>query len=372
MTRIGIDARKLGDGGIGRYVLELLRRLPALAPDVRWVALATARGRELLAAESLLDRLEVIDVRARGYSLQEHVELGRVASAARLDLLHVPHYVLPALASRPLAVTVHDLIHWRLPRTRMHALYVRALLALVRARARVVLTPSQSVAQDLIALARIPDARVRVVPNGVDADFWGADVAADAIASFARERALGAPGWVLNVTNGLPHKGLDLLLECWRDHRDLPRLVLAGRGSDAAAVRTQVVRSGVDVARVASLGELSEHDLRLAYRGAAAVVVASRLEGFGLPALEAMAAAVPVVAADAGALPEVVADAGLLFPVSSVACLASALYRSMPGSDLVERRERIRRGLARAREFSWDRTAHETEAAYRAALRWRT
>jgi len=85
-----------------------------------------------------------------------------------------------------------------------------------------------------------------------------------------------------------------------------------------------------------------------------------------------MAAGVPVLAAEAGALPEVVGDAGLIFAVDSVACLLSALYRSVPGSDLVGRQERIRRGLARAREFSWDRTAQETNAAYGAALRWRT
>ena len=120
------------------------------------------------------------------------------------------------------------------------------------------------------------------------------------------------------------------------------------------------------------LGELAERELRAAYRGAAVVVVASRLEGFGLPALEAMAAGVPVVAARAGALPEVVADAGVLFPVDSVACLRRALYRFMPGSDLVGREELIRRGLARAREYTWDRTAQETYAAYERALRSHT
>jgi len=370
MPRIGIDARKLTDGGIGRYLTELLRRLPALDPGTSFVALASPSGCARIARELAAPNLETVEVRARGYGLREHVELGRVPRAADLDLLHVPHYVLPATAHCPIVVTVHDLIHWRLPRTAAHRAYVRLLLALVRARARVVLTPSHAVARDLESLARISTRRIRVVPNGVDATFWGADLPSDGPEGFALARGLVAP-YVLNVTNGLPHKGLVPLLAAWRQVGDL-QLVLAGRGSDGAGVRAELARSGLPPGRVAVLGELSDEDLRLAYRGAAAVVVASRLEGFGLPALEAMAAGVPVLAAEAGALPEVVGDAGLIFAVDSVACLLSALYRSVPGSDLVGRQERIRRGLARAREFSWDRTAQETNAAYGAALRWRT
>jgi glycosyltransferase involved in cell wall biosynthesis len=370
MPRIGIDARKLDDGGIGRYVTELLRRLPALDPDARFVALASPEGCARLARELAAPNLETMVVRAGGYGLREHVELGRISRAARLDLLHVPHYVVPATVRCPVVVTVHDLIHWRLPRSAVHAAYVRLLLGLVRLRARVVLTPSHAVARDLEQLARVPADRIRVVPNGVDAAFWGASLSAEAAAAFAARRGL-AGAYVLNVTNGLPHKGLDLLLAAWRQVADL-QLVLAGRGSDGAAVRAGIARAGLASDRVRVLGELGDDELRLAYRGAAAVVVASRLEGFGLPALEAMAAGVPVAAAEAGALPEVTGDAGLLFPVDSVACLLSALYRSVPGSDLVGRQERIRRGLARAREFSWDRTAQETHAAYGLALHRRT
>lgn len=371
MPRIGIDARKLADGGIGRYVGELLRRVPALDPGATFVALASPRDCARIARTCAAPNLETVVVRSGGYGLREHLELGRVARASRLDLLHVPHYVLPATVGCPVVVTVHDLIHWRMPRSALHAAYVRALLRLVRSRARLVLTPSAAVAADLESLARIPRQRLRVVPNGVDAAFWGAELPPGAAASFAAQRGLVAP-YVLNVTNGLPHKGLDLLLRAWRSAAADLQLVLAGRGSDGAAVRAQVARAALPPGRVAVLGELDEHELRLAYRGAAAVVVASRLEGFGLPALEAMAAGVPVVAAEAGALPEVVQGAGLLFPVDSVACLLSALYRSVPGSDLVGRQEKIRRGLARARELSWDRTAQETHAAYGVALHRRT
>jgi len=362
IRRIGIDARKLHDGGIGRYVRELLRRLPGLAPETRFVALVTPRGAADVRALGA-PNLEARVVHARGYSLAEHVEVARAAHAAGLDLLHVPHYVVPAGARGPLVVTVHDLIHWRLPKTPLHRLYCRVALALVRRRARLVLAPSRAVARDLCGLAGIPEARVVVIPNGVEPP---SALGPEDVTAFARRAGLRTP-YALNVTNGLPHKGLDLLLEAWRDVTGL-QLVLAGQGADRAAVRARLASAALPEGAVVALGELSEQDLALAYRGAATAVVASRLEGFGLPALEAMAAGVPVVAADAGALPEVVGDAGLIFPVDSVACLRRALYRLMPGSDPAEREGLIHRGLARAREFTWKRTAQETYAAYERAL----
>jgi glycosyltransferase involved in cell wall biosynthesis len=118
-----------------------------------------------------------------------------------------------------------------------------------------------------------------------------------------------------------------------------------------------------------ALGALSDADLRLAYAGAAAVAVPSRHEGFGLPALEAMAVGAPVVASDAGGLPEVVGDAGVVVPTGSVAALTGALYRLAFEFHRTEREGLIQRGLIRARQFPWDRSARATCAAYEQALR---
>ena len=116
------------------------------------------------------------------------------------------------------------------------------------------------------------------------------------------------------------------------------------------------------------LGGISERELWLAYHGARVAVVASRLEGFGLPALEAMAAGTPVVVTDGGALPEVVGDAGTVVPTESVASMRASLYRIAFEIDPEERAGLVKRGVERARLYSWERVARATFAAYEQAL----
>jgi glycosyltransferase involved in cell wall biosynthesis len=362
--RIGIDARKADDGGIGRYVREILARVPEILPRAEF--LVAARVGTAARLRQIAPDARVVEVRARGYSIGEHVELPRVFDEAGCDLVHVPHYVLPLGLRSPVVVTVHDLIHRRLPRSPLHGLYARALLALVRRRAALVLAPSQAVAADLETLVGVARTRIRVVPHGVaDAFLAGGPPPPAEIDAFCSQRGLRRP-YVLNVTNGLPHKGLDVLLAALAGLPELS-LVLGGTGSDRPAVRRKVSAARLHRSPLL-LGELSDGELRLAYGGAAVVAAPSRYEGFGLPALEAMAAGAPVVAAAAGGAREVVGDAGVLVPPGSVACLERALYRIAFELHPTEREGLIQRGLIRAGQFPWDRAARATCVAYEQAI----
>lgn len=367
MARIGFDARKLADGGIGRYVREILARVPALLPDAEFVAAVPRGATARLAA--IAPAVRAVEVGAPGYSLREHVEIARALGRERCALVHFPHYVVPLLL-RPaaLVVTVHDAIHVRHPRTPFHSLYARAMLGVVRRRAAMVLVPSDSVRRDLAAIAGIAGPRVAVVPNGVADAFLAGPIPSPAeIAAFERAHGL-VPPWVLQVTNGLPHKGLDVLLGALRG---LPGvgLALAGSGARGAAVSATLARRGPGGGRPpALLGEIPDRDLRVAYRAATAVVVPSLDEGFGLPALEAMAAGGVVVATRAGGLAEACGDAAISGPPGSVEWLQGALYRVAFGLERTERAALIDRGRQRAAEFPWDRAARATGEAYRRLL----
>lgn len=372
MLRIGLDARMLQYGGIGRYIGELLEGYPELVRNEEIVVLA--HPRDHVEVRRRAPGIEIIPVFAPIYSITEHVEIAWRLRKAELDLLHVPHYVPPYGVRCPLVVTVHDLIHLHFPRSRLHEMYCRRMMAEVRKRVALVLTPSRAVAAELEEIVGIEPERIRVVYNGVSENFAAPSEGPEVEAFWRRLRL--EPPYLLNVTNGLPHKGLWTLLEAFRDLlpeviREDPRglrLVLAGQGSDRPEVFDEIAACGLPEDTVLPLGGLSEREMRMAYASATAVVVASDHEGFGLPALEGMAAGVPVVASDAGGLPEVVGDAGLLFPAGSVAHLREALYTVAVELRGDQRDDFVRRGVDQAARFSWEGTARSTLAAYERAL----
>lgn len=363
--RIGIDARKIRDGGIGRLITELLARLPTDAPDSDFVAFAHPRDFGALAG--LNRELEILPLRARGYNPLAELELPIAARRAGLDLLHMPHYPIPLWVPCRLVVTVHDLIHLRFPRTQLHARYCSHMLDRVRRQADVVLTVSHAVASDLETVAGIEPERLRVVANGVAPSFFESeDIRDEDVDIFARRLHLSRP-YAINVTNGLPHKGFDLLLGAMRQIRGL-QLVFVGHGSDRSGVDEMIAAAGLGAERVHVLGSVSEREMRLLYRGARLAVVASRYEGFGLPALEAMAAGVPLVATKVGGLPEVVGDAGVLVETESIAPLAQAIYSLAFEMGDGQRDRLIADGRERAKRFSWSKAVRLTAAAYRQAL----
>ncbi|MFP6664011.1 MAG: glycosyltransferase family 1 protein [Deltaproteobacteria bacterium] len=363
--RVGIDARRIHDGGIGRYIREHLSWLPQEAPDCDFVALVNPRDESM--AVGISRGLEVQTLRASGYNPLANIELPMVAKRLGLDLLHVPHYPIPVRLPCRLVVSVHDLIHWRFPRTRFHALYCKRMLERVRRQADLVLTVSEAVAEDLHSMAGIEESRVRVIANGVAASFAGASaIGKDETQVLLRRLRLKSP-YAVNVTNGQPHKGVDLLIGAMRRIRGL-QLVLLGQDSDRAEVRAMVAAAGLGEERICILGTVSEREMLMLYSGARLAVVASRYEGFGLPALEAMAAGVPLVATRAGGLPEVVGQAGILVDSDSIAPLAQAIYNLAFEMNDSQRESLVAEGRERAKRFTWRRTVRLTAAAYRRAM----
>ncbi len=315
--RVGIDARKISDFGIGTYIRGLLRELdyvvfaPKNAPVPR--------------------NLEHVIVDAPHYSIRELITLGRAADRAKLDLFHAPHYVVP-FTSVPVAVTIHDLIHLHQPqRNPLAPLYARTMIRRAIRKAAVVLTVSEAVKRDLEAFGA---SNVVVTPNGID----------EAFSPIAMERT-----HFLYVGNDKPHKNVDTLVEAAGEHA----LILVG-----APFERFRHRPNIDVR-----GFVSNEELVRLYRSAIALVMPSHEEGFGLPAAEAMACGTAVITSLAPALVEITGDAALHVDARDVDALAHAMRRVANDAQL---RERLAsRGIERARAFTWKRCAELTLAAFR-------
>jgi glycosyltransferase involved in cell wall biosynthesis len=331
--RIGIDCRKIADYGIGTYIRGLLHALVKLGSD-EYVAF----GGSGIAA-SLPSGVEHVVVDAPHYSIRELLAMGRAADAARLDLFHAPHYVVPRMRT-PFVVTIHDLIHLR-RRNPFARTYAWAMIRRAVTNSQRVLTVSNAVADEI---RQRFGGNVVVAPNGVDAIF-----------NASGSRAGGR--YFLYVGNDKRHKNVDRLVDAFAFVRrqEPMNLVLAGADFKRLAARDGVLLAGF----------VPQEQLASLYRGAIALVLPSIEEGFGLPAAEAMASGTAVITSTSSALMELTADAAMHVPAKSVATIADAMLRMV--RDAPMRAMLIDRARRRIADFTWERCARLTRDAYRAA-----
>jgi glycosyltransferase involved in cell wall biosynthesis len=312
--------------------------------------------------------------------LLERLAFTRAARRARAELVFEPavYSYFPLRPGQRSVVCFHDTIAESFPRLvfpdRRSEWAWRAKSWLAARQATRVMTVSAASRDALAAAYRLPPGRIDVVTEGADARFRPAGDRAALERDLAR---LGVPRgrpFFLFVGGISPHKNLATLLDGFagllRD--DDATLVLAGDRqaggflADSAALETKVRADERLRARVVWTGHVGEDDLVALYQGARALVLPSLLEGFGLPALEAMSCGIPVAASRAGALPEVVGEAGLLFEPTDATALASALRRLLRDDDLVATLSA--RALERAAGFSWARGAELAAESFAQAL----
>lgn len=290
-----------------------------------------------------------------------------------LDVFHSTNYFLP-LFLRPgvkAVATVHDLIPLKFPhftprawKTRLHPLFRRILSRSVK-RADRVITVSGHTRRDLVADLDLPEEKIAVVYNGIDRAYRPLG---EAESRERIDRRLGFAGsFLLYVGRFDPYKNVVGLIRAFerflRGRSDGPRLVLAGHPDPRYPQAKAAVFELQLGSRVVFLDGVEEEELVALYNRARILVLPSLYEGFGLPPLEAMACGTPVIVSDRGSLPEVVGEAGMIVDPDNPTALASAIGDLWDSDEL---RSSLReRGLVRAAEFSWKRTAEETLEVYR-------
>lgn len=350
--------------GIGRYVSNLVPRLAQEVALVTWVA----PGDED-AARAAWPGVEVQPCPAPLFSLAEQAFWHATLPRAGLRLFHAPHLNAPLWPGVRLVATVHDLIPLHHPgttRRRLGTAYVRAMAHLVPRIARRILTHSQATRNDLVTRCGLDPTRVCVVPLAAAPGFF--DAPGEGAIKAVRTR-FGIPGpFVLYTGQWKRYKNLETLIAAFarvRDDHPDARLVLAGReDADAPHVPGAIAAHGLD-RDVVKTGEVDDETLRALYGAATAFAFPSRMEGFGLPPLEAMAAGTPVVCSDAPSLDEAVGDAAWRVPVEEAGAWANALSALLAQPPL--RAAWAERGRTQAFLRSWDDVARDTLQAYRDA-----
>jgi glycosyltransferase involved in cell wall biosynthesis len=364
-VRIAIDARKLHDFGIGTYIRNLLKYLAILDRETEFVLLCRPQDTEVV--ERLGPNFRAVAESSRPYSLAEQVMVPARLLTQNVSLFHEPHYVLPPLVPCRAIVTIHDCIHLMFPQylpNRFAYAYARANLWAATKRAERILTVSETSKADILRYCDVPAERIIVVYNAID-DRFAAPTDDEAVERVRERYQLFGP-FALYVGNIKPHKNLERLIDAFNlvrrgGYERLELLIIGDQISKYPRLRRAVDRYKLHK-HVRFLGFVADDTLAALYRLATVFVFPSLYEGFGLPPLEAMASGTPVVTSNRSSLPEVVGDAAVLVDPYSAASIAEGIQRVLGDSDL--RRTLVARGLARARQFSWESSIRRIHEVY--------
>ncbi len=337
--------------GIGTYTREVLAAMLGRRPQDRLTVYLPPGAVQPLNHPHLAWR-EIPATRFAGRHLQWPGRIRRLGAAAFFG----PAGQLPlGSVGCPAAITIHDLAIYRNPAwfPGRQPLSTRVLVPRSIRRADSLIAVSQNTAGDLMEMFGIPSERITVIPHGVSRAFRPMDP--DQLAA-ARAR-LGLPKrFVLFVGTIEPRKNLLTLLEAWAMLPQRPPLVVAGGwGWRYEEIQARLERLG-DGVRL--LGGVQPEDLPALYNLATCLAHPAWYEGFGLTPLEAMACGIPVIASSTSSLPEVVGDAGILVDPADASAWTRALARVLGDPDAAA--DMRRRGIVRAAEFTWERTAEAT------------
>jgi glycosyltransferase involved in cell wall biosynthesis len=344
-------------GGIGRYTKSLIKALPK--DEITLYTFGCTQPN--LDAPPRYKRISKLNFRLE-YELWHRFRSRDIDCEG--DLIHALSLAIPPSKSRPLAVTVHDIAFLRHPGAfpRRGISFHSKGLEIARKEAAAIIVPSRFTHDELVKEG-IDPSRIHVIPHGIDIE---TDV--DSSNDSEVVSTLGVPQrYVLAVGTIEPRKNLPLLvraIDSLRNRGENLALVLVGpRGWGEV--------KDLDKDFVYEVGQVSDEILNALMRQAIVYCIPSVYEGFGMPALEAMARQTAVIASAVSSLPEVVGDAGVLLDPLDSSAWANAIERM--SSDEQYRKEQAHRGLVRAKSFTWESSARAHVAAYREALRlWRT
>jgi glycosyltransferase involved in cell wall biosynthesis len=364
--RIGVNALYLIPGQVGGteiYLRNLLDALVLRFPAHEYFVFTNAEtGRDLGPSSSSI-HVRPQDIRATSRPLRliwEQTQLPVEAHSLKLDCMLNPGFTAPALAPCPNVTVFHDLQHKRHPEyfRRFDLPAWQFFLWLSMRRSRVLIADSAATKADILHYYSIPEERIRVVPLGVEQEFF----------EIGGQRGATEP-FLLCTSTLHPHKNLERLIRAFDTfrirHRDFKLVVTGVRGFHTEPLERLVAELGCS-GSVEFTGWLERTKLYHLFLKAHAFLYPSTFEGFGLPVVEAMAAGIPLGCSDIEPLRSITGDAALRFDPEDTGAIVHAMHQLT--EDEMLRASLTQAGRARAAEFTWDACARGTLEAIYAAI----
>lgn len=367
---IGIDARFWNETGVGRYTRNLIKELQKIDNKNTYTLFSTSKN--ISSIQKVLNNTNFTIKKAdiRWHTINEQVSLPRILEKENLDLMHFPYFSVPIFYKLPYVITIHDLIlhHFptgeasTLPLPIYHLKHAGYKLIIEKAakNAEKIIAVSNATKNEIIDHLFIPEEKIVVIHEGVDTKLQTKDI---------KDRE-GKTNHLLHVGNLYPHKNMNRLLDalriCVEKKLDI-KLVIVGRKDYFYQKFYEKVRQGGLDDYVVFKGEVSDEELANLYQTSLATIIPSLMEGFGLPALEAMNNNCLVLVSNIPSLKEVCADAAIYFEPLDSSDIAKKIEQllSLP---VGERNEKLRIGYNRTKLFSWEKMGRETLNVYESCL----
>jgi glycosyltransferase involved in cell wall biosynthesis len=358
--------------GLGRYAQELTAALLALDHENEYIAFYMRAAEAQV--DPPVDHLPHLttNLSAKPWRMSALLaHLTRFPQDRRfpdVDLFHATDHLLPRLSRVKSVFTLHDLIFRFYPETHkpLNRWFLTLMMPLFLRAAEAVIAVSESTKRDAVRLYGLDEAKIKVIYEGVNPRFCAAPPEA---ISVVRQKYGLAGSFILSVGTIEPRKNLTAVLEAYRALRDWGgefKLVIVGqKGWLYEGFFRRLRELGLED-KVIFPGFVPDEDLPALYSAADLFVFPSLYEGFGLPALEAMACGAPVITSNTASLPEVTGDAALLVDPNNTEALIQAMKSVLENRQL--RDELQAKGPKQAAKFNWENAARETLAVYASVL----
>lgn len=377
MSSIGIDytAAYEQGGGIGRYVRELVTALSKLDITYQYSLLvsgaSSASSLPTFPSNYTWKPTRVTPKWLARIWHRAYVPLPVEVFTGRLDLFHATDFVLPpTLPHVSTLLTVHDLSFVRVPESASASLksYLDVVVPRSVHRATHVLADSQATKDDLVSLYSVPDSKVTVLLSGVDSRFFN-PISSSVLMTTRNKYLDDSFPYIFCVGTVQPRKNyarlIQSLAQLRRQRMDIHLVIAGGKGWLENPIYKTIIDTHMKEF-VHFIGFVDDIDLPALYRNATCVAFPSLYEGFGLPILESMASGIPVLTSNVSSLPEVAGDAAIMVDPYDLDAITNGLQRLIEDETL--RNSLIEKGLARAHEFTWEKSARQLLGVYQNLL----
>jgi glycosyltransferase involved in cell wall biosynthesis len=368
--KIGIDCRLWNETGIGRYTRNLVLNLQRIDKNNKYVLFVLSKDKEEIKSTLKDNEFKLVDANIKWHTLDEQINFPQLINQENLDLMHFPYFSVPIFYNRPFVVTVHDLImnHFStghastlsLPIYNLKLLAYKFVLNQSAKNAKRIIAVSNATRDEIVDHLKIKIEKITVTCEGID----------DKILNFSKpsssEIKNKLKNYFLYVGNVFPHKNIDRLLKAFKMLDEDINLVLVGKEDFFYKKLKEKVKNMNLDNKIFFCGKVTDIELGYLYKNSLGLIMPSLMEGFGLPALEAMANNCLVLASEIPSLKEICEDVAIYFDPYSVNSIMEKIKEvSNDPSKFTVNKEK---GLQRVKKFSWTKMAEETLSVYESCI----